>query len=156
MNQELLSKTKTELTTVIAELEDFYIKNSFSDNTLNEIKEKLNNREINLTVLGEFNRGKSTFINSLIGDDILPTGITPTTSSINILKYSNDPYLKVLYLDQTSENKILEAETFSKLTYENISHLEIGHNSEFLKNLVMVDTPGVNDINSQRIEVTYN
>ena len=40
-----------------------------------------------LVVVGEFNAGKSAFINALIGGQILPEGVTPTTSVINILTY---------------------------------------------------------------------
>ncbi|SOC23910.1 dynamin family protein [Ureibacillus xyleni] len=36
-------------------------------------------------VVGEFSTGKSSFLNALIEQDILPTGITPTTSTINLI-----------------------------------------------------------------------
>ena len=36
-----------------------------------------------VAVIGEFNAGKSTFINALIGDRLLPMGITPTTEAID-------------------------------------------------------------------------
>ena len=38
-----------------------------------------------LVVVGEFNAGKSAFINALIGGQILPEGVTPTTAVIDIL-----------------------------------------------------------------------
>ena len=44
---------------------------------------KLEAERFHLVVLGEFNHGKSTFVNAMLGDDILPTGITPTTASIS-------------------------------------------------------------------------
>lgn len=40
-----------------------------------------------LVVVGEFNAGKSTFINALLGDDLLPTGVTPTTAMIEVIRY---------------------------------------------------------------------
>lgn len=41
-----------------------------------------------VVIVGEFNAGKSTFVNALLGDEVLPTGITPTTEVIEIIKYS--------------------------------------------------------------------
>ena len=41
---------------------------------------KLDDERFSLVVLGEFNHGKSTFINALLGAPVLPTGITPTTA----------------------------------------------------------------------------
>ena len=40
-----------------------------------------------LVVVGEFNAGKSTFINALLGRQVLPDGVTPTTTRIHHLKY---------------------------------------------------------------------
>lgn len=47
-----------------------------------------------VVVIGEFNAGKSTFINALLGDDLLPTGITPTTEVIEVIQYSETPNRK--------------------------------------------------------------
>ena len=40
-----------------------------------------------LVVVGEFNAGKSTFINALLGEKLLPTGVTPTTEVIEVVRY---------------------------------------------------------------------
>ncbi len=42
-----------------------------------------------VVVVGEFNAGKSTFVNALIGDDLLPMGITPTTDAIELIRWSS-------------------------------------------------------------------
>ena len=42
---------------------------------------KLEGERFHIVVLGEFNHGKSTFVNALLGLDVLPTGITPTTAA---------------------------------------------------------------------------
>jgi len=42
-----------------------------------------------VVVVGEFNAGKSTFINALIGDELLPMGITPTTDVIELVRWSS-------------------------------------------------------------------
>src|SRR3990172_8394129 len=40
-----------------------------------------------LVVVGEFNSGKSAFINALLGQKLLKEGVTPTTTQINILRF---------------------------------------------------------------------
>src|SRR5215218_8903051 len=49
---------------------------------------KIESERFHLVVLGEFNHGKSTFVNALLGQDVLPVGITPTTASINHVIYA--------------------------------------------------------------------
>jgi ribosome biogenesis GTPase A len=40
-----------------------------------------------LVIVGEFNAGKSAFINALLGQKLLKEGVTPTTSQVTILRY---------------------------------------------------------------------
>ncbi|MFN8452531.1 MAG: dynamin family protein [Anaerolineae bacterium] len=40
-----------------------------------------------VVIIGEFNAGKSTFINALLGDELLQMGITPTTEAIHLIRY---------------------------------------------------------------------
>ncbi|HRF95538.1 MAG TPA: dynamin family protein, partial [Aggregatilineales bacterium] len=47
-----------------------------------------------VVIIGEFNAGKSTFVNSLLGEDVLPTGITPTTEMIELIRYNPTANLK--------------------------------------------------------------
>ena len=42
-----------------------------------------------LVIVGEFNAGKSSMINALLGEKILKEGVTPTTTRINIIRYDN-------------------------------------------------------------------
>src|SRR5512146_32785 len=43
-----------------------------------------------LVIVGEFNAGKSAFINALLGQKLLKEGVTPTTTQINVLHYGED------------------------------------------------------------------
>ncbi len=40
-----------------------------------------------LVIVGEFNSGKSAFINALVGTTVAQEGVTPTTAQINVLQY---------------------------------------------------------------------
>ena len=85
-----------------------------------------------LVVVGEFNAGKSAFINALLGESILEEGVTPTTTKVNILRFG--------------ENQ--EKNTLS----ENLESLTI--KADFLKQISIVDTPGTNAIIREHEEIT--
>jgi small GTP-binding protein len=44
-----------------------------------------------LVVVGEFNSGKSAFINALVGEPVLEEGVTPTTAQVQVLQYGDEP-----------------------------------------------------------------
>jgi small GTP-binding protein len=85
-----------------------------------------------LVVAGEFNSGKSSFINALLGEKVLPEGVTPTTDRINILRYGPEPseYLREAHL------------------------LERAHPTPLLHQISIVDTPGTNAIIRRHEELT--
>ncbi|MBA3538968.1 MAG: dynamin family protein, partial [Deltaproteobacteria bacterium] len=121
---------------------------------------KLEAERFHLVVLGEFNHGKSTFVNALLGADILPTGITPTTASINHVVYSSAPTARVMLTSGESKyldpSQLKEWVTVAGGRANEVAYVELGYPSELLQNnVVLVDTPGVNDLNEQRAEVTY-
>src|SRR5262249_18433685 len=62
-----------------------------------ELVRKLEEDRFHLVVVGEFNHGKSTFVNALLGEAVLPVGVTPTTAAIHHLKYSERPEATVVY-----------------------------------------------------------
>jgi small GTP-binding protein len=88
-----------------------------------EAKERLESLFL-LVVAGEFNSGKSAFINALIGTDIMPEGVTPTTALINLLVYGRE----------TSERMLADGS------------IERRHPAAFLEDITVVDTPGTNAI----------
>jgi small GTP-binding protein len=121
---------------------------------------KLEAERFHLVVLGEFNHGKSTFVNALLGQDVLPTGITPTTASINHVVHAQNPTARVVL--SSGESKFLEPTQLKEWVTvagghaSEVAYVELGYPSELLvNNVVLVDTPGVNDLNEQRAEVTY-
>jgi small GTP-binding protein len=121
---------------------------------------KLEAERFHLVVLGEFNHGKSTFVNALLGSEILPVGITPTTASINHVVWADNPTAKVMLLTGNSQAldtaQIKDWVTVAGGRADEVAFVEVGYPSDLLKNnVVLVDTPGVNDLNEQRAEVTY-
>ncbi len=120
------------------------------------------NDTLNVIILGEVKRGKSSFINALIGRNLLPIGPTPTTATINILKYSKNEEIVVCYLNGKTEKLELTENSLNKFTAssefksDDIKYVEVYIDHPMLKNkAVIIDTPGVNDICETRSEITY-
>lgn len=78
-----------------------------------------------LVIVGEFNAGKSSFINALLGERFLAEGVTPTTAQIHILKHG-----------EREREPQVEGQGVLLRTYP----------AEFLRNVAMVDTPGTNAV----------
>src|SRR5438105_1509299 len=121
---------------------------------------KLQEERFALVVLGEFNHGKSTFVNALCGAPILPAGITPTTATINHLTWADKPQATAHLVDETIKKidpkKLGDWVTIEGKEASHVKYVEVGWPAEILKDKVtLVDTPGVNDINEQRAEITY-
>ena len=85
-----------------------------------------------LVVVGEFNAGKTAFLNALLGERLLAEGVTPTTSHIHILRYGESMH------QETTADDIL------------MLQLPV----EWLRNLSLVDTPGVNAVVQRHQEIT--
>jgi len=85
-----------------------------------------------LVVAGEFNSGKSSFINALLGERVLPEGVTPTTDRINVLRHGPE------ITEQLREAYLLERT----------------HPAEVLREISIVDTPGTNAIIRRHEELT--
>lgn len=77
-----------------------------------------------LVVVGEFNSGKSAFINAMLGRPLLKEGVTPTTTQINILRYGTD------------QERIALSENLHMLSLP----------VDWLAEISIVDTPGTNAI----------
>src|SRR5918997_1882312 len=77
-----------------------------------------------LVVVGEFNSGKSAFINALHGADVSAEGVTPTTDRITVLRHADEP------VNRSGRDGVLPK----------------GYPNDFLREISIVDTPGTNSI----------
>ncbi|MCB0195257.1 MAG: dynamin family protein [Anaerolineae bacterium] len=85
-----------------------------------------------LVIVGEFNAGKSAFINALLGQTVLKEGVTPTTAEINILRYG-----------ETSRVEVKGADL--RIFLEPV---------DILRQINIVDTPGTNAVIRKHQEIT--
>jgi predicted GTPase len=114
-----------------------------------------------IVVLGEFNRGKSSLINSLLRTDVLPMDVTPTTAAINVIRFDDKRRIRVQLSDGKSEDLPFSPESLGRFTgnanTDDIRYIEIGMPHSLLRDgTVIVDTPGVDDLDNHRVEITYN
>ena len=147
-------------------------------NNLRTNIENLDNEHFEILVVGEFSRGKSTFVNAMMGRKLLPSSSEPTTAIISKIVYGKKPTFTLHYKDEQTSPKQVSEKDFLKITapreadiedeeqrntfiarseeLDRISYTQIAYPLEFCRNNVeVVDTPGTNDLNVGRIEITY-
>jgi tetratricopeptide (TPR) repeat protein/GTP-binding protein EngB required for normal cell division len=115
-------------------------------------------RPLLVAVMGEFNAGKSSFVNALVGDEVAPTGVTPTTATVNVLRHGAATAARVVYHDGTARElgpasvgpflrELSDAQAAS------VRLVEIFHPLETLRRVEIVDTPGLNSIRPEHEKV---
>ena len=77
-----------------------------------------------LVIVGEFNSGKSAFVNALLGAEVSEEGVTPTTDRITVLRHADKP------VERSRKDGVVER----------------GYPNDFLREISIVDTPGTNAI----------
>ncbi len=130
---------------------------------LKKAEQKLDEEQFNLVIVGQFKRGKSTFINALLSDTIVPSSVLPLTSIVTIIQYSNKKKAVVKFLDnheETIETSEIEKYVTEKHNPENklqVKEVYVYHPSEFLKKGVrIIDTPGIGSVFKHNTDVAYN
>ncbi len=117
-------------------------------------RKKLEERKFAVGILGEFKRGKSTVINSLLEKEIMPADILPTSATMNRVTYDMTPHVELLMRDGTvMEIGIDELPDYvTKLDERReaqaalVEEAIVYYPCKFCQNGVdIVDTPGLND-----------
>ena len=127
-------------------------------------------RPVRVAIVGEFNAGKSTFINALMGADIAPTGVLPTTASLHHLRYAPDPIARVLLSASTggsaggspggtgaAQERVVPVAELRRTLKETdprlVKRVEILLPISFLTSVEILDTPGFNAPDAKHSEV---
>lgn len=131
--------------------------------------ERILDQSFRIAVVGEFSSGKSTFINALIGKDILKHGASETTATIteveNISDKGTDDYFEVYFEDgsvhtDNNLNNILDYTTTKSESYEVAKEIQkVVIHSKIIdtdKPLIFVDTPGLNGVADNHRDKTLN
>lgn len=79
-----------------------------------------------VVIIGEFNAGKSTFVNALLSDELLPIGVTPTTEMIELIRYS----------ESAQRKPVMRGESLREWSHPNTG----------TPGVAIVDTPGTGSV----------
>ncbi len=110
-----------------------------------------------LVVFGEFNAGKSSFINAFLGSEILRTGILPTTATINLIEKGPPGDPLVTFRDGREERmSVAQLDDLSKKDPLSISHVTWTFPAERLDEVRLVDTPGLNSVFEEHESATLD
>ncbi|NJK41329.1 MAG: dynamin [Acaryochloridaceae cyanobacterium SU_2_1] len=137
-----------------------YLQQEITD--LRATSQRLEQGVFRLLVLGDMKRGKSTFLNALIGENLLPSDVNPCTAVLTVLQYGSDKRVtvhyrggktpeqldfsdfKLRYTINSAEAKQLEQQ--GQRAFPEVSHAVITYPLPLLERGVeIVDSPGLND-----------
>ncbi len=117
----------------------------------------LSNHSFKVSVFGSFNHGKSTLLNALLGNKILPAELIPTTGAAINIKYGTELRTRIIFSDgkEINEKGTEVLQCFTRLDGErqmrsDLSSVEVFIPHPFLQNgIELVDLPGTNDREEQ-------
>lgn len=121
-----------------------------------------NERPLLVMIMGEFKTGKSTFINAILGREVLKSDVTPATAVVTMIAYGEKE--KILAHFHSGESKEYTIDMLDKLTAEgdeskqslrsSIKYVELQLPLELLREITLIDTPGLNVDNELHIKAT--
>ncbi|MEO1593496.1 MAG: dynamin family protein, partial [Cyanobacteria bacterium J06632_22] len=123
-----------------------------------------------IVVLGDMKRGKSTVLNALLGEPLLPSDVNPCTALLTVIRYGETPQVTLHYHDERPP-KNLDFATFKReytippetarqlvekdeAAFPDISHAVVAYPLPWLEaGIELVDTPGLNDTEARNQQV---
>lgn len=133
---------------------------------LTHMAERLRHAALQLAVLGQFKRGKSTLLNALVGYPLLSAGVLPLTAVPTFLFGSASPTLRLKYLTGAVDEQdaltveemaaAIAAATTEEQNPRNVKGLQrvdVGLSSNpWLRDLILIDTPGIGSTHSHNTD----
>ncbi|MBE6842569.1 MAG: GTP-binding protein [Ruminococcus sp.] len=161
---------RIETNLVLKDILKFYNDNGYvaEATIINDFIDMLQKEEFSIVIVGEFSVGKSTFLNALMGEKILPSYSDETTATVTFLKHKgkadNQQKGRVFYADGSCEDiDSIETDVISRYVSTRsdipvaatVNHLDLFLDSSFLEgNITLVDTPGLNGTADGHREIT--
>lgn len=115
-----------------------------------ELTERLPRGDLNLLVVGQFKRGKSSLINALLGADVMPTGALPLTSVATAIRFGRESRATVIFREQSLRQDVsvdnlqrYVTERYNPANRLGVECVEVLWASEAIRGLTLFDTPGI-------------
>lgn len=121
---------------------------------LDGLGKRLQEHVFSVGIMGEFKRGKSTVINALLGQEIVPADVVPCSATLNYVKWDANKRAEIHFKDGTTTevsvdelaNYVTKITEASAQNAENVEDAVVYYPCPFCQNGVqIVDTPGLND-----------
>ena len=140
--QVLLTRERT----LLADLQAFLETQDAPRNEIEQARQSARNLDeaFLLVVVGEFNSGKSSFINALLGEAVLPEGVTPTTDRIYVIQHGVIQHSTVQQGGLQGQMEATDDPFVSRIRVP----------LSVLEGVALVDTPGTNAIIRQHQVLT--
>jgi GTPase SAR1 family protein len=123
---------------------------------------KLAEERFNVVVVGEFKRGKTTFVNALLGAEILPTAVAPLASIITALVWGREIRAEVAFQDgrvEAVDHRELDGLITERGNPGNrlgVDRATVSYPSDYLRGgVLLVDTPGVGSVYGHNTDAVY-
>jgi GTP-binding protein EngB required for normal cell division len=125
---------------------------------LNVLRERLEQNRLQIAILGQFKRGKSSFVNVLLGATLLPTAVVPLTAIPTFIAWAEKPSVRVSFADGRAPEGNMGADPLflrrilARFVTEesnpknilNVARVELFYPAPILRDgTVLIDTPGV-------------
>jgi len=135
---------------------------------LSELQTRLSGGRLHFAVLGQFNRGKSTFINALLGIKALPASVLPLTSVPTVIEYGAEQQCKIRFTD--GKEDLIVKDTVEKMESSLRQYVAEESNPEnkfcvrdatvtcksdlLVNGTVLIDTPGFGSTHLHNTQTT--
>ena len=149
----------------LRDIQNFLKKPVFAEENakISKIINDCKREDYTIAVIGEFSRGKTTFLNDLFGIDCLPAGVLPTTAVLT--RINNGDTASAVFIDKNRNHSKLELTAEALENYiadtqgndpEGVLQLTVPMDWIEKKNIIFYDTPGAGDIIGKRADLTRN
>lgn len=144
---------------------------SASIHEIQQAADSLNEGTYRLMVMGDMKRGKSTLLNALIGENLLPSDVNPCTALLTTLRYGPKKQIVLHFTDESREPEAISLETFKaqytidpaeskrlaaegEMAFPHIAQVVVEYPLPLLaQGIELIDTPGLNDTESRNNQV---
>ncbi len=138
---------------------------------IRNLQERLREKRFHLAILGQFKRGKSTLLNALLGEEVLPVSVIPLTAIPTFIRAGDQRYARVIFSNGNSStecratnakelNEFLTQYVTEEANPANrlgVTQVEVMHPASILRaGVVLIDTPGIGSIHRHNTEATLN
>ena len=168
-SRKVYAERKEQVLKLLQAAKEYYAKDERYDkaDAFDALYNDLLNGEFSIVVVGEFSAGKSTLLNALMGERILPSFSNETTATVNFLRHSekaiNGEAGRVFF--NNGDEETLQDATLTTIekyvstkgddVAKKVDHLDLYLESDFLKNgVTLVDSPGLNGVADGHREIT--